>query len=579
MLKSPYELVLTHFLKLSLAVSLFCLFCWNAFAEPDAGTFEQKLKKQIENEQKEAPSESVIKKKEPTPAAPKDNQILIDVKKFKVTGVTLITQEEVATVLVPFENRSLTLKQINEAANAIVDLYQRKGRIAQAIIPPQDIKEGLVEIKVTEGKVGAILIEPAFEQDPPRLSKKVTKNFISYFNPEGGLIDLDGLERSVTLLNELPKVNAQVSLEAGKDDGTTNIVMKVDQLSKISGRVDVTNYGSAMTGYAQAITNISFNDLTGFGDNGSIDIIKSQGSLYAQGRYFIPGNYDGLRIGVGGSALSYDTLSSFSPTLSKGRSNTVGVYSSYALERTARRNKTININLENRDYINYTSDVEISKYTINSANLGLQGNRYISDGILTYSFNGVAGNLLIDNPTQRETDEATIKSQGGYGKISMYSVLIKPLPIKQTNLLLSFNGQLASKNLNTAEQLYLGGPYGVRAYPVSQGGGSQGAVISAEVNRVFENKIEVGAFLDAGFIQQYKHTFEEWKGLTNAGNFYALYATGLNAKYSYKKKAEISSTLAYRLNDNPLFTSSGEQLNSDNHERRIQFWLKGSLYF
>ncbi len=579
MFNFPFELMLIRFLKLSLSASLFCLFGWNAFAEPDAGTFEQKLKKQIENEQKEAPSESVIKKKEPTPPEPKDNQILIDVKKFKVTGITLITQEEATTVLTPFENRSLTLKQINEAANAIVDLYQRKGRIAQAIIPPQDIKEGIVEIKVTEGKVGAILIEPAFEQDPPRLSKKVTKNFISYFNPEGGLLDLDGLERSVTLLNELPKVNAQVSLEPGKDDGTTNIVMKVDQLSKISGRVDVTNYGSAMTGYAQAITNLSFNDLTGFGDNGSIDIIKSQGSLYAQGRYFIPGNYDGLRIGMGGSALGYDTLSSFSPTLSKGRSNTVGVYSSYALDRTARRNKTINFNLENRDYINYTSDVEISKYTINSATLGLQGNRYISDGILTYSFSGVAGNLSIDNATQRETDNTTIKSQGGYAKISMYTVLIKPLPIKQTNLLLSFNGQLASKNLNTAEMLYLGGPYGVRAYPVSQGGGSQGAVISAEVNRVFENKIEVGAFLDAGFIQQYKHTYEEWKGLTNADNFYALYATGLNAKYNYKKKAEISSTLAYRLNDNPLFTSTGEQLNLDNHERRVQFWLKGSLYF
>jgi len=568
-----------RFTQLALLASFTLFYVCEAFAEPDAGTFEQKLKKQIEFEQKEVPSESVIKKKEPTPATPKDNQILIDVKKFKVTGITLITEEEAATVLTPFENRSLTLKQINEAANAIADLYQRKGRIAQAIIPPQDIKEGLVEIKVTEGKVGAILIEPAFEQDPPRLSKKVTKNFISYFNPEGGLIDLDGLERSVTLLNELPKVNAQVSLEPGKDDGTTNIVMKVDQLSKISGRVDVTNYGSAMTGYAQAITNLSFNDLTGFGDNGSIDIIKSQGSLYAQGRYFIPGNYDGLRIGVGGSALGYDTLSSFSPILSKGRSNTVGVYSSYALDRTARRNKTININLENRDYINYTSDVEISKYTINSATLGLQGNRYFSDGILTYSFSGVAGNLSIDNATQRETDDTTIKSQGGYAKISMYTVLIKPLPVKQTNLLLSFNGQLASKNLNTAEMLYLGGPYGVRAYPVSQGGGSQGAVISAEVNRVFENKIEVGAFLDAGFIQQYKHTYEEWKGLTNADNFYALYATGLNAKYNYKKKAEISSTLAYRLNDNPLFTSTGEQLNLDNHERRVQFWLKGSLYF
>ena len=198
---------------------------------------------------------------------------------------------------------------------------------------------------------------------------------------------------------------------------------------------------------------------------------------------------------------------------------------------------------------------------------------------MTYSFSGVAGNLSIDNATQREADDATIKSQGGYAKISMYTVLIKPLPIKQTNLLLSFNGQLASKNLNTAEQLYLGGPYGVRAYPVSQGGGSQGAVISAEVNHVFENKVELGAFLDAGFIQQYKHTFEEWKGLTNADNFYALYATGLNAKYSYKKKAEISSTLAYRLNDNPLYTSTGEQLNLDSHNRSVQFWLKGSLFF
>ena len=129
-----------RFTQLALLASFTLFYVCEAFAEPDAGTFEQKLKKQIEFEQKEVPSESVIKKKEPTPPLPKDNQILIDVKKFKVTGITLITQEEAATVLTSFENRSLTLKQINEAANAIVDLYQRKGRIAQAVIPPQDIK-------------------------------------------------------------------------------------------------------------------------------------------------------------------------------------------------------------------------------------------------------------------------------------------------------------------------------------------------------------------------------------------------------------------------------------------------------
>ena len=572
-----------RFTRLALIVSFVCLCACEAFAAgPDAGALEQKLKQQIENEQKEAPAESVIKKKEPTPAAPKDNQILIEVKKFKVTGITLITKEEAALVLAPFENRSLTLKQMNEAANAIVDIYQSKGRIAQAVVPPQKIKDGLVEIKVTEGKIGSIVIEPAFEQDPPRLSNKVTKNFISHFNPEGGLIDLDGLERSVTLLNEIPSVHAEVSLEPGKDDATTNIMMKVDELSKISGRVDVTNYGSASTGYAQAITNISFNDLTGFGDNGSVDIIKSQGSLYVQGRYFVPGNYDGLRIGIGGSSMGYGTLPSFSPTtISKGRANTIGFYSTYAFERTARSNKTISINLENRSYINYTNGDEISKYKINSSTINLQGNRFISDGILTYSLSGVAGNLIMDedNAGQIEGDAGSINSRGGYGKFSIYALLSKPLPIKQTNLLLTFNGQLATKNLNTAEQLYLGGPYGVRAYPTSQGGGSQGAVISAEINHSFENNIEMGAFLDAGLIQQYKHTYEEWKGETNAGNFYALYATGLDAKYRYKKKAEVSGTLAYRLNDNPLFNGNGDQLNVDSHERSVQFWLKGSYFF
>jgi hemolysin activation/secretion protein len=569
-----------RFIRIALIISFAYLCVCEAYAAgPDAGTFEKKLKDQIENEQKEAPKESVIKKKEPTPVAPKDNQILIEVKKFKVTGITVITKEEADVVLAPFENRSLTLKQINEAANAIIDLYQRKGRIAQAVVPPQEIKDGLVEIKVTEGKVGAIVIDPAFEQDPPRLSKKVTKNFISHFNPEGGLVDLDGLERSVTLLNELPNVHAEVSLEPGQDESTTNIMMKMDELSKISGHVDVTNYGSASTGYAQAITNISLNDLTGYADNGSIDIIKSQGSLYVQGRYFVPGNFDGLRVGVGGSSMGYNTLASFSSTLSKGRANTVGAYATYAIERTARSNKTISINLENRAYINYTEGVEISKYKINSATINLQGNRFISDGILTYSLGGVVGNLMMDNAQEIETDDATIKSRGGYGKLSIYALLTKPLPIKQTNLLLTFNGQLATKNLGTSEQLYLGGAYGVRAYPTSQGGGSQGAVISAEVNHSFENNIELGAFLDAGFIQQYKHTYDEWKGLTNAGNFYALYATGLDAKYRYKKNAEISSTLAFRLNDNPLFTSTGDQLNVDNHEHSVQFWLKGSYFF
>ncbi len=545
----------------------------------DAGTLDQVLKKQIQIENTEPPAESLIKKSEPKPRVDSQSEILIDVKGFNVTGMTFISKEEAQRALISFTKASLTLKQINEAANVIVGLYKKKGRIAQAIVPPQQIKDGIVEIKVIEGKVGSILIEPAFEQDPPRFSKKVIKKFISRYNAEGELINLDGLERSISLINEIPGVNTEVSLEAGQDDGFTNIALKVDELSRVRGSVDVTNYGSASTGYEQVVTNINLNDLYGIGDSGSINVIKSEGSTFGQVRYFVPGNADGLRIGLGASAVNYETLKRFSPTISEGRSNTVGFYSTYALERSARSNKTFSFNLEDRDFINYTEDFQISKYNIKSATLGLQGNQFIGNAMLAWSVNGLYGDLNIDNDTQLELDNSGPKTKGRYGKFSFYSVLTKPLPIERTNFSLTINGQLATKNLNSAEQIYLGGPYGVRAYPIAQGGGSQGVTVSAEISHAFQNNIELGVFLDAALIEQFKNTYQDWRGLTNADNTYAVYAAGFDAKYRYKKKVEISGTLAFPINDNPLYNSSGDQINLDGHNRDAQFWLKGSLLF
>ena len=597
---------------------------------PDAGALQQGIQRQLEAGQMEPPPENFIKKKEPTATPASKNQTLIDVKSFKVTGMTLVSQAEAQEVLTPFNNRKLTLAQINEAASAVSDLYQKKGRIAQAVVPPQDIKDGVIEIKIIEGRVGAIIIEPAFEEDPPRLSSKVTTKFLSYSNPEGGLVDLDGLERSLSLINEIPGVRAEGSLEPGKDDGTTDIRVKVDELSRISGRVELTNYGSASTGSGQAILSLGLNDLMGIGDSGTIDIIGSAGSIFAQARYFIPGNSDGLRIGVGASTLSYNTLSQYTPLgnpSSSGTANTGGFYSTYALERTARSNKTVSFNVENKTYINYGSSQDpnlagqgsqqTQNYSINSATLGLQGNQFIGDASWVWSTNAIYGNLHINNSLQAAQDSGNLSTvpdsilqacqniacpygqntSGGYGKMTLASYFNKPLPLKNTNFLFSFNGQLANKNLNSAEQFYLGGPYGVRAYPVSQGGGAQGAVASIELKHTYQEDFKFGIFFDAGVVQQNKSLYQNWQypywsypqavvsgtGVYvgypgNAGNAYALYGTGLNATYAYKK-TEITGTVAYRVGSNPLLNSYGQQVNVNGYASSVQLWVKGSLYF
>jgi hemolysin activation/secretion protein len=562
----------------------------NAAPAADAGALQQNFEKQIEKNKDALEPESVIKNKQPTPTQKNNQDTLVDVKGFKFQGITLITDAEARSALISFSNQKLTLKQLREAANVIVDLYQKKGRIAEAIIPPQDIKDGIVEIKVIEGRVGSLIVAPQFQEDPPRLSSKITSNFLSHYNPEGGFINLDGVERSVSLINEIPGVHAEVFLEPSEKEGATNIRLMVDELSRFSSDISVSNYGPASTGYAQTAANINLRDLAGIGDSGTVNILasqgsipninSSQGSIYTQARYYIPIGSDGLRIGVGGSALQYTTLAAFSPTISSGHAFTGGFYGTYALQRNAKSNQTLLFNYENRVYVNYTENTEISDIKINAISFGIQGNRFIDKVLWQYSLNVVNGDLIRRNETDLIADKFSSQTQGFYWKLPFFSKVTIPFSIiENTSLNLSVNGQLASRNLYSGEQMYLGGVNGVRAYPVVQSGGSQGAIFSIDLTHNFTDAINVSAFIDAGSIQQFKFPYANFNTTTHASNFYSLYGAGLEANYNYKKKAAFAATVATPIGTNPLHTSNGEQLNTDNHDRTLQFWLKANYFF
>ena len=124
----------------------------------------------------------------------------------------------------------------------------------------------------------------------------------------------------------------------------------------------------------------------------------------------------------------------------------------------------------------------------------------------------------------------------------------------------------------------MGGPYAVRAYPSGQSSGSQGFILRTELQYPYNDKFTVGPFADIGLIQQYVNTYTDWKGLTNADNEYHLASAGIAGTYKMDS-TDINGVLAYRIGDNPLHTSTGEQLNSDNNYSRIQAWIKISSKF
>ena len=543
---------------------------------PDAGALQQQLQREVDRDRQNVAPDNLIKKPA-KPSRPKSGDKTIEVSSFKVVGITLITQEQAQEALKPFTNRQLTLDQIKEAGDALTNLYAQMGRMAQAVIPPQDVVNGVITIKIIEGKVGNVIIE-LNKESPSRLKSEVIQKFITNSNEPGNLIDLKGLERSLAILNETPGNEVSGELAEGDKEETTNILVNAKDTGLFAGRVDLSNYGAANTGPAQATASLSLNNPSGNGDQATLDVIGSQGSVYGQLRYGLPVGYDGWRVSAGVSALDYKSLSSYSTTISQGTAQTYGIYSIYALERTARSTKNVIINFENKNYNNQTNGIESSNYQLNDLSLGINGTNFIGQAYASWGATATLGSLSINNSNQANNDAQGAATKGTFAKLGFNGSITQPLPIDKTNLVASIYGQLANKNLNSAEQIYMGGPYGVRAYPVAQGGGAQGAIASVEINHNLIEDLQVGVFFDAGLVQQYVSTYNNWQGQTNANNTYSLYATGLSAKYQYEK-VQLSGSLAWRVGNNPLYTQSGQQLNTDNMYRSVQGWIKGTIFF
>ena len=543
---------------------------------PDAGAIQQQLQREADQSRGATPPDSLIKK-QPAPSESKSSDQTLEVSSFKVTGITLITQEQAQEALKSFANRKLTFDQIKEAGFAVTRLYNTMGRVAQATIPPQDVVNGEIWIKVIEGRVGNVIIE-LDKQSPSRLKSEVLQQFITVNNATGNLISLNGLERSLALLNEMPGNEVSGELSPGDQEESSNIQLNAKDTGEVAGRVDVSNYGANNTGVRQISGNLSLNNPSGNGDQATLDVIGSEGSVFGQFKYGMPIGVDGWRVSAGLSSLDYQGLSSFSSTLTEGTAQTYGLYSTYALERTAKSNRTLVVNFEKKNYNNLSSGLQSSNYQINVLSIGLNGNHFADQAYVNWGGAAVLGQLSIRNATQANNDRQGAATQGNFSKLTFNGSVKQALPLDRTSILTSIYGQFAGNNLNSAEQFYLGGPYGVRAYPVSQGGGSHGVMASVEVTRTYSNQLQLGAFFDAGLVQQYKKTFANWKGQTQASNTYALFAAGPSIKYNYEK-IQFQGALAFRIGNNPLHNQSGQQLNVSNQYKAVQIWAKATMFY
>lgn len=209
----------------------------------------------------ETPKEKELERPTPLLPLPKDPDQQITVLKVLVSGSTILTPQEIKTLVEPLEGRLVTVLKLRQIADKITEIYLDRGYVtSRAILPSQNIGDGIVEIKVTEGILGEIKIEG---------TKRLHNSYIESRIRLGERKPLDSarLEKKLRLLQSNPLFeNLEASLRQSEIDGESILIIRVTEKKPLELSMSVDNYSSPSVGSERTGWTALHRNLTGRGD-------------------------------------------------------------------------------------------------------------------------------------------------------------------------------------------------------------------------------------------------------------------------------------------------------------------------
>ena len=166
-----------------------------------------------------------------------------DIKGYQVEGNTLISADNLESILSPFTGRGRDFGTVQEALDALEQTYRNRGFSMVAVtLPEQELESGVVRLKVNENRLGKINIEGNHYFDQANIRRSLPA-----LN-QGETPNLNAVSRSLKIANENPakKVNLQLLNSDRENEIDANIRVKDEAPWKIGISAD--NTGDKQTG-------------------------------------------------------------------------------------------------------------------------------------------------------------------------------------------------------------------------------------------------------------------------------------------------------------------------------------------
>lgn len=548
---------------IALTASLLCLTI-PAFAteRPDAGTTLGALREQkLPPMEKSVPGIEVDSRQTSTPTSG-GPQIMVN--SIRITGQKLYSEDKLLPLVRNAVGKQLTLGELETFAEEIGKYFRDQGYLlANAVIPAQDIKDGVVEITVVVGQYGKIDI-----RNHSALKQGALTGLLSSIK-SGDYIQSEALERTLLLLSDTSGVSAKATLVPGAAPGTSDLIVEVSDAAKTNGQIYVDNYGNRFSGQTRTGFTMNINNLSDAGDMASIGGLLTSGANMNDYSisYLLPTGHQGAKLGVSYSLMHYSLGGEFALANANGIAKTGSIYETFVLKRSRGFNLNGRIGYDSRqlldreDAFGYVSDKRAGVW-----NFGLSGDSRDSfggGGANSFAFTYSHGHLTMKSADAKNGD-AIAQTAGSYNKTRLSLYRVQRVTDRVT-LHLSFNRQLADKNLDSSEKLYLGGANGVRAYPQGEASGDEGYLFTGEFRWSLPTpRFQLAAFLDNGSVTVNKKNWD------TSANTRSLTGAGFGLIWNQPGDYSIRIDYAWKL------SSAGATSDTDRTDR---FWLQGVKFF
>ena len=412
----------------------------------------------------------------------------ITVRSIRLEGNRFILDDELMPLTESYIGKEVTFDELKKLVEAINQVYRTKGYYSsQAYIPPQDINDGALTIKVLEGIIGKVSIEGNhFFRDwyiRSRLEQK-----------PGEILNIPDLEDSLNRITRQEAIRAKAILSPGANTGETDIQLNIQEKQpwQISPTYDT--QGRPFIGIHRGGVEISNNNVMGIGDRFSARWLGATGTQIVSSTYNVPIHKSGTELGFLYSFgfVDVDLELDRQPDV-VGTSHNYGLTLSQPLDKNRtfvadagllvkKIDSYINNSLTNRDYIG-------------SMQFGLNFNKPDRYG-RTFA--------------RVQTTVAPLGFMGSnvsFWKNEGYLTRLFVLP-KRNLLIFRAYAQMTPDNLPSAEQFQIGGAFSVRGFTEGVLAGDRGYSFTVEhrwpvpylsyVSKWLANRVQGAFFFDMG---------------------------------------------------------------------------------